>query len=63
MVKSNKYVPVKVKKKIWKHLIQDARGLIFHRVTEDGQYYVKAAVKEGRIKIEKYYGLTAMVFN
>ena len=54
------YIPVAVKKKVWQGLIVEARGFIFHRQDESGQYWVKAALKYGRECIEKYHGLKAI---
>ena len=54
-----RYIPVKVNKRTQKHLIRDASGHIFHRIDEDGQCWVKAADKYGRLAIE-IYGLVAV---
>ncbi len=49
-----KYMPVKVSHKLYKKLVKEGRGLIFHRIDKDGQYKVKAALNIGKELIESY---------
>lgn len=53
------YIPVKVNSKTFKQLKRDASGLVFFREDEDGNKWVKAACRRGRLEIEKYHGLIA----
>ena len=48
------FIPVKVNKRTYKHLLRDCPGKIFHRIDKAGQHWVKAADHKGRIEIERY---------
>lgn len=48
------YKAIRVNKRTWKQLVRDVSGFIFHRIDNQGQYWVKAAGRIGRIEIERY---------
>ena len=54
-----KYIAVKVNHKLYKKLVREEGGLIFHRVDDKGQYWVKAALNKGKLLMESY-GLKAI---
>ena len=52
------YVPVKVSHKRQKQLSKEGAWCIFWRLDSEGQYWVKAAMKQGE-QIMKSYGIDA----